>query len=144
VILLDTSGLLSALFTDQRHHPACARVIEVDAGPFVLSPFVLAELDYLIGRHAGSAAQSALLRDVASGAYDLAAFDRSDIARAESILRQYQDLEVGLADASIAVLSERLQCLDLLSLDQRHFRVLRGHRGRAFRLLPSDSAGADL
>ena len=33
------------------------------------------------------------------------------------------------------VLSRRYRTLDLLTLDERHFRVLRGHAGRVFRLL---------
>jgi predicted nucleic acid-binding protein len=139
VILLDTSGLLSALFPDQRHHQACAQALARDPGPFVMSPFVLAELDYLIGRHAGPEAQRALLTEIAIGAYELAAFDSRGIATAERILRGFGDQEIGLADASIVVLSERFGVVELLSLDERHFRTLRGHRGRPFRLLPFDA-----
>lgn len=139
MILLDTSGLLSALFPDQRHHQICALALARDPGPFVMSPFVLAELDYLIGRYAGSVAQRALLNEVAVGAYELAAFDRGDVARAEQILRRFGDQEIGLADASIVVLSERFGVVDLLSLDERHFRTLRGHQDLPFRLLPLDA-----
>lgn len=138
MILLDTSGLLSALFPDQRHHEACAGVLAADAGPLVVSPFVLAELDYLIGQHAGLEAQVALLEDVAAGAYDLASFGRDDIAQAKDTVSRYGDLGIGLADASIVVLSHRLATTELLSLDQRHFRSLRGARGEPFRLLPFD------
>jgi predicted nucleic acid-binding protein len=42
------------------------------------------------------------------------------------------------ADASIAVLAARHRASDVLTLDERHFRVLRA--GEApFRLLPSDA-----
>lgn len=139
MILLDTSGLLSALFPDQSHHAVCAEALHRDPGPFVLSPFVLAELDYLIGRHAGAQAQRALLLEVSAGAYDLATFDAADTARAERVLGLFSDLEVGLTDASIVVLSKKLGVLDLLSLDQRHFRTLTGHRDLPFRLLPFDA-----
>ena len=47
---------------------------------------------------------------------------------------------LGLADASIAVLAERYACSDVLTLDQRHFRVVQGPDGRPFRLLPADAA----
>jgi hypothetical protein len=53
VILLDTSGLLSSLSADQRHHEACLEVLLQDPGPFLLSPFILAELDYLVGKLLG-------------------------------------------------------------------------------------------
>ena len=54
------------------------------------------------------------------------------------MIETYGDLEVGLADASIVVLSRRYEVLDLLTLDERHFRTLRGSGGRPFRLLPAD------
>ena len=79
-----------------------------------------------------------LLSEVSAGAYELAAFERGDIARAARVLERYADLALGLADASIVVLSERLRVTTLLSLDQRHFRTLQGHGNRPFRLLPFD------
>jgi len=48
VIVVDTSGVLAALFPDQRRHRECATVLNEHEGPLLLSPFVLAELDYLI------------------------------------------------------------------------------------------------
>lgn len=56
------------------------------------------------------------------------------------MIEEYAELDVGLADASLVVLSQRYGTLDLLSLDQRHFRTLRGSAGRPFRLLPADQA----
>ena len=54
MIILDTSGLLSAIYSSQRFHPVAREVLERVEGPFLLSPFVLAELDYLISTKAGS------------------------------------------------------------------------------------------
>ena len=48
------------------------------------------------------------------------------------------NLNLGLADASIAVLAERYRCRSVLTLDQRHFRVILGPGGQPFRLLPFD------
>lgn len=138
MILVDTGGLLAALFRDQRDHAACADALRAASGDKLLSPFVLAELDYLIARNAGVDAELALLEEVSRGAYRLAPFDASDVAAASEVVRRYRELEIGLADASIVVLSHRHACLDVLTLDERHFRALRGHRGRRFRLLPAD------
>ena len=46
---------------------------------------------------------------------------------------------IGLADASIVVLAERLDVHDLLTLDERHFRAVLGPRDKPFRLLPADA-----
>ena len=138
MILLDTSGLLSAIDSNQRRHADCVAALQGAAGPLLLSPFVLAELDYLLARHVSAAAQSALLSEVARGAYRLESFDATDIEFAKAILQRYGDLRIGLADASIVVLAERHQARDVLTLDERHFRALRIGRRQRFRILPED------
>jgi hypothetical protein len=138
VILVDTSGLLAALGADQPHHEAAAWVLREADGPLLLSPFVLAELDYLISRSLGVQGERMLLAEVARGAYELAAFDARDVELASQVIARYHDLGVGLADASIVVLSQRVGCQDVLTLDERHFRVLRGARDQPFRILPAD------
>ncbi len=45
---------------------------------------------------------------------------------------------MGLTGAANVVLAERHGTLELLTLDERHFRVLRGPGDRPFRLLPRD------
>ena len=138
MILLDTSGLLSAIDGSQRYHAECRAILERSTAPGLLSPFVLAELDYLLARHVGAAAQSALLDEVARGAYRLEPFAAEDIATARSVIRRYADLRIGLADASLVVLAERHGTKDILTLDERHFRALRIRGRQRFRILPSD------
>lgn len=138
MILLDTSGLLSALDESQRYHHECAALLGKATPPLLLSPFVLAELDYLLMRHVGRRAQAALLEEVARGAYQLEPFGAADIARAAEIVDRYADLEIGLADASIVVLGERHTVSEVLTLDQRHFRAMRMDRRKRFKLLPFD------
>jgi predicted nucleic acid-binding protein len=78
------------------------------------------------------------LRDIASGSYQLEPFAPEDLDRAADIIKRYNDQNVGLADASNVVLAERHGTLDILTLDERHFRVLRGPGDEPFRLLPAD------
>ena len=138
MILLDTSGLLSALDESQRYHHECATLLGEASPPLLLSPFVLAELDYLLMRHIGQHAQAALLEEVARGAYQLELFSAADVARAKEVVEQYADLEIGLADASIVVLAERHAVTEVLTLDQRHFRAMRIERRKRFKVLPFD------
>jgi predicted nucleic acid-binding protein len=138
VIILDTSGLLSAIDASQTHHRAAATALRQAEAPRFLSPFVLAELDYLLATRVSRRAEQALLGQVADGVYQLESFDGGDIARANEILDQYADVDLGLADASLIVLSERHGLVDLLTLDERHFRAVRGSGGNAFRILPAD------
>ena len=140
MILLDTSGVLAAVDGSQDQHAAASAALLEAGGPRILSPFVLAELDYLIATRVGLHAELALLEEVARGAYRLEAFGADDVAAAHDIVARHRSLGLGLADASIAVLAARYDCYDVLTLDERHFRVLRGPRGRSFRLLPADRA----
>lgn len=139
MIVLDTSGLLAALDSSQRmHRPAAEVVRAAPPGSLLLSPFVLAELDYLLATRVGRPAEHALLDEVARGAYRLEPFVAPDVDQALRLLRSYQDLDLGLADASVMVLADRFGTSDLLTLDERHFRAVRDSRGRPFRLLPFD------
>jgi predicted nucleic acid-binding protein len=138
VILLDTSGLLAAIDASQRQHDAARRALAQAPPPWILSPFVLAELDYLLATRVGQSAERALLAEVGRGVYRLETFEASEIAAAERVIARHADLEIGLADASIVVLANRYGARDLLTLDERPFRVLPGPAGRPFRLLPAD------
>jgi predicted nucleic acid-binding protein len=138
VIILDTSGLLAAIDASQTHHRAAAAALRQSEAPRLLSPFVLAELDYLLATRVSRSAEQALLGQVADGVYQLESFDGGDIARANEILDQYADLHLGLADASLIVLAERHRVLDLLTLDERHFRAVRGADAKPFRIVPAD------
>jgi len=139
VILLDTSGLLAAIDGSQRQHAATLQALRTAEPPLLLSPFVLAELDYLLANRVGSQAEIALLDEVAEGAYQLEPFDRDDVASAIDVLKQYEDIQLGLADASIAVLAKRHSIATVLTLDERHFRVLRTDAGQHFTILPADA-----
>jgi predicted nucleic acid-binding protein len=139
-LILDSSGVLSAIDADQRFHQAAKEALERAAGPLVLSPFVLAELDYMILTRYGPSEELALLGEVAREAYRLEAFSTEDVAEAIEIIGLHAGFgDVGLADASNVVLAERYATRDILTLDERHFRVLRGPGGLPFRLLPADS-----
>ena len=139
MILLDTSGVLAVLDATESRHSRAIAVLHEDPGPFPLSPIVLAELDYMVTQRLGTLERSALLTDIELGVYKLAPFDTEDVRRAREVIDRYADLRLSLADASIAVLAERHDCHDVLTLDERDFRAMRGPGGRPFRILPADA-----
>jgi uncharacterized protein len=139
VIVLDTGGLYAALDANEALHGRAVAALVAATPPRAVSPFVLAELDYLIGSRAGHQAQIALIDEVARGAYQLELFTSEDVGHAKRIMERYADLRIGLADASVVVLANRHRTLELLCTDERHFRVLRGAGGKPFRLLPFDT-----
>jgi predicted nucleic acid-binding protein len=139
VILVDSSALLAALVPAEGEHDEVRAFIENEPGPFVLSPVVLCEIDYLLLRRHGAVAEAAFLAEVAAGAYDLPTFGQADVGAALTVIRRYRDLELGLSDASIVVLAGRCGTNRVLTLDERHFRALRTPSGEPFVILPADA-----
>jgi predicted nucleic acid-binding protein len=137
-IVLDTSGLLAAIDAAQHNHREVREVLEHTDAALLLSPFVLAELDYLLATKVGAREQLALLGEVERGAYRLETFSAADVWRARHVIERYADLALSLADASNLVLCYRHATHNLLTLDERHFRATLGPDDKPVRLLPAD------
>jgi uncharacterized protein len=139
LIVVDASGLFALVNDREPAHEAVRLALEREPGTRLLSPFVLAELDYLLAKRAGVDVELTLLEDVRSGAYELAEFSVGDLALAIDVVRRYRDLRIGITDASIVVLAERYGTNRVLTLDERHFRALKLKRGKPFVVLPADA-----
>jgi predicted nucleic acid-binding protein len=138
-LICDTSGLLALSDASDPDHESVAAVVDVAAGPFVVSPFVLAEIDSLLRARLSATAAQAFADDVATGAFVLAPLDAGHVADCVDLDRSYHDLGLGLTDAHLVILAREYDTVDILSLDERHLRAVRPLRsGPAFRLLPSD------
>lgn len=138
MIVLDTSGVLAALDTSEPAHRAARDAIEADEGPFLISPFVLAELDYMLASR-NIDAELDLLRQIGAGAYRLEQMCADDVLAATDLVERYRDLNIGLADASIVLIADRARTRRLLTLDVRHFRAVRPLAGGRFTLLPANT-----
>ncbi len=136
---MDASGILSALDAGDPHHHASLEALRTSS-PRLLSPLILAEVEYLLGVRSGRRAQTEFLSDVADGVYRLEPFTQADVMEVRGILERYHDLDLGVADASLVVISRRHGVHDVLTLDERHFRAVLGPGDRPFRLLPADAA----
>jgi hypothetical protein len=135
-VIVDTSALLAFFDTDEPDHAAAATVLVAATEPLVVSPYVVAELDYLVASRLGVSAELAVLRELAGGAWDLATFGAEDLAKAHAVVEKYADQSIGLADASIVVLANRYQTRTVVTLDRRYFGVLRPIEGGSFEILP--------
>lgn len=136
MILADTSGLL-ALFNDREpRHRDVVRALDDAAATLLVSPYVVAELDYLVGKRIGVPAELAVLRELAGPGYDLAEIDAALLGEAADVVEQFTDQNIDVTDASIVVLARRHRCDRVLTLDRRHFGVLRLADGTPFTVLP--------
>ena len=135
-MIADTSALLALYNASEPMHERVRAVVEESDGPLVVSPFVIAEIDYLLATRVGVDAEIAVLEELGSGAYVLPQLSAADIAACARIVRAYGDQDIGVADASLVLLAQRYETRTVLTLDHRHFNVLRPLQGKRFVLLP--------
>lgn len=135
-MIVDTSGLLAYLDANEPDHESVAAIIDGAEEPLVVSPYVVAELDCLVLTRHGTVAEHAALNELAGGAWELAAMDRERFDAAIRIVERYADVPIGIADASNIVLAEAYRTHDIVTLDRRHFSVLRFSDGSAPRVMP--------
>jgi predicted nucleic acid-binding protein len=135
-VIADTSGLLAYYNSAEPAHERVKAAVESASEPLVVSPFVIAELDYLLATRVGVTAELAVLKELASGAYELPALTAADIAACAQIVLKYGDQEIGVTDASLVVLAKRYDTHTVLTLDRRHFDVLKSMQGKRFVVVP--------
>jgi uncharacterized protein len=140
VILCDTSGLLAAYDQEEPSGPVVRELLDAETGTLVVSPFVLAELDYMLLSRAGVQAELTLLNDLADDVYQVAAFTAQDAVRVARLVEQYADLKLGISDAHTMILAapDRYGTTRVLTFDQRHFRAIKPPQGGVFSVLPAD------
>lgn len=136
MIVADTSGLLAYFNRLEPAHEAVSRIIDEQGDDLVVSPYVLAELDYLVATRHGVPAELAVLSELARGSWILAEFASEHLERASDVIDRYRDQDIGLADASLVVLAHEFSTRRILTLDRRHFDVLRPLDGGRFTVLP--------
>jgi predicted nucleic acid-binding protein len=138
--LIADSGAVYALYDARdRHHSAVTQVIEDERGPIVVPMAILAEIDYLLRIRLGSRALLRFLEGISVGGFSLEAFTSQDLSNCQRLLKTYADLDIGLADASVIATAERLGSRRILTVDERHFRIVRATDGKPFTLLPADA-----
>jgi predicted nucleic acid-binding protein len=135
-MLVDSSGVLAALDAGEPDHEAVLAAIEADKRPLRINDFVIAEVDFLILKRFGPAAEQAFLEQINEGIFRREMVTDDDMLRASEIIEQFEDHRFGITDASLMALSERLGISEVLTLDERHFAVFRDRRGKALTILP--------
>lgn len=137
-LLIDAAPLVALADEAEPLREELLELMRSERGGLYVPAPVTAEVDYLLGRRFGARARRAFLEDLAALRYETPGLDARDYAEARELDRSYADLELGLADLSLAVLARKLGTRHLLTFDERHFRAVRPLQGGAFVLLPSD------
>ncbi len=131
-VLLDSGVIVALLDRSERHHVRCVAAIESLGRPIVSCEAVIAESCYLLRRLPG--ASEIVLENVEQGIFQIPFQLSLSASSVRGIMRKYQDVPAGFADACLIRLADELNTGEILTLD-RHFYAYRWRRARPFRLL---------
>ena len=138
-LIADSGGIYGLYDASEKRHKAIRAAFEAEPGLVIIPMPVLSEIDYLLRKKLGIRAELDFIDDVRTGAFTLEALSPGDVTRCAFLIETYRDLDLGLADACVIACAERLDSLRILTVDERHFRVVRTARGKPLVLLPADA-----
>lgn len=135
-LILDTGPLYASLDRSDQDHARCRSLIE-DAQESIFIPApVLVEVAYWITKNLNAGVLVALLGDIEAGAYTVVDLVTADYARVRELCDRYAGSGIGLVDAAVLSIVERLGESKLATLDHRHFGLLRPRHRDSLELLP--------
>lgn len=135
-LICDTGVLFASQVPDEPAHQRCATLLR-DAGEPLLVPVpVFVELEWMVTRRRGPRAFDPSLAAVADGSLRLSDLTPADWSRVRALCAQYADFPLGLVDAAVVAVAERLREARIATLDHRHFAAVRPRHIAAFELLP--------
>lgn len=134
--IVDTSALVALVQSRDPWHAAVAAAIAAERGALTVPVPVIVEAAQLIGRRLGATAESAWLRALVAGPWTIESPTVLDLERAAQLIDQYREADIGLVDAAVVAMAERLVSVRLYTLDRRDFGIIRPRHVPAFELLP--------
>jgi hypothetical protein len=136
-MLWDTGPLYAAFDRDDKHHAASAALMRATAPPLLVPSPVVVEVCYHLQKHLGARAEIAFLRSIQQGQLRLLEPATADFDRALELVEQYQGFPLGVVDAHVMAMAERLGITQVASIDHRHFHAVKLRHCDALELLPT-------
>jgi predicted nucleic acid-binding protein len=136
VLLCDTGVLLVAGNVKDEHHQVCLQLLGQAEGPLLVPSPVLGEVGYLLEARVVPQAEVTFLKSFGGNGFHVAELEDEDLPRMAELVERYVDLPLGLVDAAVIAIAERLGLREVATVDHRHFRVVRPRHVEASTLLP--------
>lgn len=125
MIIADTGAMIALIDADDRYHAAMVQLFERDPGAWILPWAILPEVDYLLLTHVSARAEQAFVRDIADSAFSVEWGEDGDLERAAQLCAKYAKLDLGLVDAAVMAVAERLRAGAIATLDLRDFSAVK-------------------
>jgi predicted nucleic acid-binding protein len=133
-LIADAGGIYGLYDRRDSAHARIRAVVERERDHILIPSPVLGEIDYLLRSRLGLEALSRFLLDIGIGAFDVEAITPDDLERCAVLVAKHSNLDLGLCDASVIAVAERLRVDRILTVDERDLRVVGSFL--TFRFLP--------
>lgn len=134
IAIVDSGPLLAAANRADPDHRRCLEILRDTRLRLIIPALCVAEVAFLLGRRAGPGVESRFLKGLAD--WDVRAPAAREWPRIAQLVEKYADLPLGGTDASVISLAETVGTDVVITLDRRHFEVVRPEHAERLRLLP--------
>ena len=136
MLIVDAGPLYAAAARGDRNHVASVELLASSPRPLIVPVLVVTEVAYLLADRLGPKAEIAFAMSIERGELVVGQVAAADWGRITSLLDEYADLKLGVVDASVIALAERLDLRTVATLDRRHFSAVRPRHVDSLHLVP--------
>ncbi|MHB8289423.1 MAG: PIN domain-containing protein [Acidimicrobiales bacterium] len=135
-MVVDTGALVAAALADDADDERSAAYFDAAAESLVVSDLVVPEVCYLLAKAARASVKARFFRSVLDRTLTIEHVTGADLVGTAGLAEIYADLPLGMVDAAVVAVNERLGAIRIATLDRRHFSVVRPSHAGSFELLP--------
>jgi len=137
VIIVDTSALLAMHDPREKSHLELRKIAQSRKQELIISPYVVAEFDYMISKANSADFSLRALNNLLIAPFELVQLTTADFITATEVMAKYQDLNIGITDASLIALAARFEANKIMTLDRRHFSAMKLLSGKPVQMIPN-------
>lgn len=133
--LIDTGPLVAFFDKDDRYHSLCVEVLKEIREPLITTWPVLTECFYLL--NFSWEVQDSLWLFIQRGGIEIYPLEKELLIHCRELMKQYRDLPMDLADATLVALADAVLVPKIFTLDHKDFSIYRFKQKKRFTLIPS-------
>jgi predicted nucleic acid-binding protein len=132
MIIADTGFFFALGNRQDKFHQKAKQCLQRLEEPIITTYPVIIETSYLLAERCNQSIQFKFLEQFIQGRVNIFSLEIHHLERCLGLMKQYADLPMDLADASLVVVAEELDEARILTTDQRDFSIYRFHTIKVF------------
>jgi predicted nucleic acid-binding protein len=132
MIIADTGFFFALGNRQDKFHQKATQYLQIVEEPIITTYPVIIETSYLLAERCNQSIQFKFLEQFIQGRVNIFSLEIHHLERCLNLMKQYADLPMDLADASLLVVAEELDEARILTTDQRDFNIYRFHTVKVF------------